>query len=54
MRRYVWLDFLAHWRKYLMTLLAVALGTAFLSGTLTFNRILSDTMTALKIGRAHV
>lgn len=47
MRRYVWLDFKAHWRKYLMTLLAVALGTAFLSGTLTFNRILSNTMTAL-------
>ncbi len=53
MRRYVWLDFLAHWRKYLMTLLAVALGTAFLSGTLTFNRILSDTMTALINSGTH-
>ena len=53
MRRYVWLDFLAHWRKYLMTLLAVALGTAFLSGTLTLNRILSDTMTALINSGTH-
>lgn len=53
MRRYVWLDFKAHWRKYLMTLLAVALGTAFLSGTLTFNRILSDTMTALINSGTH-
>ena len=53
MRRYVWLDFKAHWRKYLMTLLAVALGTAFLSGTLTFNRILSNTMTALINSGTH-